>query len=152
VDVYVASDLNGGYAAKPARYQIQVNNPVANQNNTVSVTLGNRGANPANGVKVTLWAAPVNGGVPDWKDGRWQHVGDQPGLNVPPRTAGGVAAQFQWRPPATGNFALLGIATCLGDAANTDPETEFPCALNGAPIVHLVAGDNNLGLVTTMVR
>jgi hypothetical protein len=152
VDVYVASDLNGGYAAKQASYQIQVNNPVANQNNTVSATIGNRGANPANSVKVALWAAQVNGGVPDWKDARWQHVGDQPGLNVPPQTVGGgVVAQFQWNPPAAGNYALLAIATCAGDAANTDPETELPCALNGAPIAHLVAGDNNLGLATTVV-
>lgn len=149
VDVYIASPLNGTYSWQVPAYQIVVNNPVKNVANPVQVTVGNRGANAGVATNVALWAARANAGIPDWLDAKWQKVDDQT-LTIPARSAG-VAAQLNWTPNHNGPYALLAIASCEEDRANTLPATEFPCAVNGSPIPQLLVGDNNLGLAETVV-
>jgi hypothetical protein len=51
--------------------------------------------------------------------------------------------------PPTKRLLILAAATCPADPANNDPVTGLPCACATVPtpIVDLVAGDNNLGLL-----
>jgi len=149
VDLYVASDLSGGYAADPATYRIVAPNPVLNHPGNVQVTIGNRGAARENTAKVELWAARKTPDVPDWKQPLWTKVGEQAAV-VPARSPG-VAYTFPWTPDSPGRHALLAIATSEQDRANTLAETGFACALNGAPIRQLVGSDNNLGITEVNV-
>jgi hypothetical protein len=48
--------------------------------------------------------------------------------------------------PSRTRLLFLAIANCPSDPANTDPRTGLPCSLDPAPVIDLVAGDNNLGL------
>jgi hypothetical protein len=145
VDVYVCSDLNGGYAAQPANYQIVADPATKNQASNVTITVGNRGENIAQSVTVKLWAARKNPAVPRWKKpNAWRGLGQQV-INIPARNAG-TAVTVQWTPWTGGNYVLLAEVTCDEDRSNIRDETGLPCALTGAPIAHLVGGDNNLGL------
>ena len=46
----------------------------------------------------------------------------------------------------TTDYFVFAAATCDADRANIDPASGQPCATLGAPLVDLVANDNNLGL------
>ena len=109
------------------------------------VTVRNRGRMGAAGVVVAIWhAAPgANDEAPAWNSGGWTPLGaTQPGAVGPNASAtfGPVSGLPAGRP----RF-ILAAATCPADLANINPATELPCVA-GAPIVDLVAGDNNLGL------
>jgi hypothetical protein len=151
IDVYVASDLNGGYAARGAVYAIAVNNAVANQPNPVTVTVCNRGASQAGDVAIALWAAKA-ASAPDWPAAGWgaNPVAQRLNVVIPGRAGGGsagVPVQLQWTPPSPGKYCLLAEVTCEEDRANTRPETGLACALSPTPVLQIVRGDNNLGLL-----
>ena len=69
---------------------------------------------------------------------------------MPARTSPDAAIPFEPYPlpnaPSGSYLAILAIANCPDDRANTDPYTALPCALDETPLIDLVAGDNNLGL------
>lgn len=150
VDVFIASPLHGGYSWDVPAYDITVNNPRKDVNSTVRVVVGNRGATPAAGTNVALWAARATAGIPDWPDAKWQQV-DSKTLSVAARDPG-TAVNLSWTPGHTGPYALLAIASCEEDRANTVPATGFPCAINGSPIPQLLTGDNNIGLYEATVK
>ncbi len=150
VDVFIASPLGGGYSWDVPAYDITVNNPRKDVSSTVRVVVGNRGANAAAGTNVALWAARANAGIPDWRHPKWQQV-DSKTLIIAARDPG-TPVNLSWTPAHTGAYALLAIASCEEDRANTVPATGYSCAINGSPIPQLLTGDNNIGLYETTVK
>ncbi len=119
----------------------------------VSVRVRNRGQSLATGVVVRVSYVDWPGGQPDpppWDRTTWQALGASAPQSVP---AGGEAGfgPFNGFPTTTGRYLILAEASCPGDLANTDPATGFPCSTQPTPVVHLVAGDNNLGLLLQIV-
>jgi hypothetical protein len=171
VDIYVRGTLDGGYSGVPAEYDIAVIEPKANKPSQVTVEIGNRGTKDAREVKVTLWVASRGSQEPDWKSPgenpaedndtegtRWKRLDlglDDVGRDIPRRNADGTSAvttvSFNWTPGPAGRYVLFAVVTCDDDRAITDSSTWLPCALRGAPVHQLAAGDNNLGFVEVTV-
>jgi hypothetical protein len=117
------------------------------RNNKVKVKVGNRGHLPATGVVVRVsYVKWVAGPPPAWDRTTWTALPASAPKNIP---AGGVVSfgPFTGVPTQIGRYLILAEATCPGDPANTDSvATALPCSTQPTPIMHLVAGDNNLGL------
>jgi hypothetical protein len=121
-------------------------------NNQVLVKVRNRGQSLANGVTVQVWCVewPPNTAPPDWDPYTWTNLGTSAAQAV---LAWPTHPQVQFGPfaglptPPTKRLLILAAATCPADPANNDPVTGLPCATVPTPIVDLVAGDNNLGLL-----
>jgi hypothetical protein len=117
----------------------------------VTVSVGNRGREPASKVVVEIWYArrpQAPAPPPNWdghaKSGKraWTCLG----ATEPKPVAPGATVKFMIeRLPTRGELLVLAVARCEEDPANTEADTGLPCAA-GAPLVDLVAGDNNLGL------
>jgi hypothetical protein len=167
VDIYVRGTLDGGYAGVPAEYDIAVVEPEANKPTKVTVEIANRGTKDARDVKVTLWVSARDSQEPDWKSPgdnpaddsdtkgtRWKRLNDVD-RHIPRRNADGTSAvttvSFDWTPGPAGRYVLFAVVTCDDDRAITDSSTSLPCALRGAPVHQLAAGDNNLGFVEVTV-
>ena len=108
------------------------------------VTVRNRGSQTAAGVIVACWLWPVAGtALPVYTP--WTPDASTP-QDVPP----GGAIEFEFDPvvPPTGttDYFVFAATTCDADRANIDPASGQPCATLGAPLLDLVANDNNLGL------
>jgi hypothetical protein len=124
--------------------------------NGVFVTVGNRGRETALGVTVKVWARPCPGpGVPpEWDPApdAWtpctiassapQDIASDKDASPGPARFG----PFEIPASVPRPLVLFAMATCTDDRANTDPETNLPCARLPVPLADLVAGDNNLGL------
>jgi hypothetical protein len=119
----------------------------------ISVSVGNRGSQPATNVKVSVWwrAWPDGNDPPKWNDPTevWKQCNPQtsPGQNIGP---GAAPAEFDFTfnpPPAGTRYLVLAQATCGDDIANIDPVTALPCSQLPTKLVDLVANDNNLGLI-----
>jgi hypothetical protein len=119
------------------------------------VYVGNRGRNPANGVTVNVFGRewPAAAPPPEWDPtpGAWTTYSALPAQNIP---VGAVARFGPFSPdplapvpPAGARYLVLAQATCVDDPANIDPARGLPCSLQTTPLVDLVAGDNNLGLI-----
>ncbi len=133
----------------------------------VTVNVGNRGFQAANGVVVAVWFILWDGTfpVPPWN--RCAPVGPAP-VNWAPLAppAGGPAAiapgvsrafgPFTGLPVLPGKYLVLAEVNAIGDRANTFNlfpcgsvlygVFDLPCASGNTRLVDLVAGDNNLGL------
>jgi hypothetical protein len=125
-------------------------------NNQVFVEVHNRGQSLANGVTVQVWCVewPPNMDPPDWHPttSTWTDLGTSAAQAVPawPTNPPVRFGPFVGLPtPPTKRLLILAAATCPADPANNDPVTGLPCACATVPtpIVDLVAGDNNLGLL-----
>jgi hypothetical protein len=119
----------------------------------VTVTVGNRGSQPAANVQVSVWwcAWPAASAPPQWGDSGapWTACNPQPSAaqNIAPGTQA-TFGPFAFAPPPAGTrYLVLAQATCPDDRANTDPATLLPCSQMAAPLLDLVANDNNLGLI-----
>jgi hypothetical protein len=119
----------------------------------ISVSVGNRGSQPAANVQVSVWwcAWSMGSPPPQWGDPLtpWTPCNPQPsaGQNIPPGSQV-TFGPFAFAPPPAGTrYLVLAQATCPDDKANTDLSTLLPCSLMPAPLLDLVANDNNLGLV-----
>jgi hypothetical protein len=118
-------------------------------NGDISVTVGNRGTQPANNVTVDVWwhawpaAQPT---LPEW-DASWTQCGS-PGNPLQTINPGDSKTFVFWpAPPQAGNrYLLLARATCADDLANIDAASGLPCSNQPTPLIDLVANDNNLGL------
>jgi hypothetical protein len=125
------------------------------------VTVGNRGAQTATSVTVSVWwhAWAPDTDPPLWDAAQWTASGPQPAQDVlsgQTRTFGGFNL-----PAAPGRYLALAQATCDDDFANTDPlrilpsnvlsGTGLPCSRLATPLPDLVASDNNLGLTVVTV-
>jgi hypothetical protein len=123
------------------------------ENGTIQVNVSNRGQASAAYTTVTVWYAPcdpASGTLPDWNSGDWSQIAEIGPQDVPARTSPSEAVPFGPFPlpnvPSGSCLAILAIASCPDDLANTDPSTALPSALVETPLTDLVAGDNNLGL------
>ena len=115
-------------------------------NDQVFVQVSNRNKSPVTGVvvRVSYVSWPVTDPDPPlWDRTTWQALGASASTNVLGQTTFGP---FNGFPTTTGRYLILAEASCPGDLANTDPATGFPCSTQPTSVVHLVAGDNNLGL------
>ncbi len=122
------------------------------QGNDIRVTVGNRGSQPANDVKVSVWCRewPRNIDPPTWPKANgvdWTPCDSA--VNKGKTIAPGYAetfGPFSLNASAGKRYLVLAQATCADDRANTDTETSLPCSYLETPLIDLVAGDNNLGL------
>jgi hypothetical protein len=110
------------------------------------ITVRNRGTQTATGVVVACWLWPVAAASPaPTYDPPWPAPAS-PAQDVAP----GAAVGFEFDPgvPLTGTkrYFVFAVATCHGDRANIDAASSQPCATLGAPLLDLVANDNNLGV------
>lgn len=115
---------------------------------SITVSVGNRGSQPAPGVVVSVWwiawaaAAPV----PDWNAGGWTVIGPSAAQTIAPGAMANFGP-FPFAPPAGERYLVFAQATSPDDPANSDPSTGLPCSVLDTPLVDLVANDNNLGLL-----
>jgi hypothetical protein len=80
----------------------------------------------------------------------WKKLGPQRLKTVPawPAPAVTFGPYRGLSAPAPGHaLVVVAVATCPGDRANVDRATLLPCSTEPTPIVDLVAGDNNIGLI-----
>jgi hypothetical protein len=125
-------------------------NVIKAQGKHIRVTVGNRGSESAQHVKVNVWWRqwPKGTDAPDWNHGEgWTPC--EPSVGKGRTIAPGASTTFgpfSHVPPRGKRYLVLAQATCGDDPANTDPATYLPCSQLKTPLIDLVAGDNNLGL------
>jgi len=119
----------------------------------ITVKVCNRGQVAADNTTVAVWYAacdPTTETLPAWNSGSWLQIDELGPQLVPAHTSPDTAIPFGPFPlppaPSGSYLAILAIANCPNDRANTDPYTAFPSSLVETPLTDLVAGDNNLGL------
>jgi hypothetical protein len=119
----------------------------------VHVQVRNRGDLDAAGVSVRVWHAKWPNTDPDppaWNTAAWTSLGPRPAKTVPAWPAPAVTfGPFTGlpAPPAGHRLLVVAVATCVADPANADGATLLPCSTEPTPLVDLVAGDNNIGLI-----
>jgi hypothetical protein len=130
----------------PPLWQADQNAIVVSGSN-ISVWVGNRGGEPAMNVEVSVWwrAWPANTAPPNWDPLTWTPCNPQP--SAAQNIAAGAQTSFgpfAFAPPGGTRYLVLAQATCADDKANT---TMLLSSQMPAPLLDLVANDNNLGLV-----
>lgn len=114
----------------------------------VYLKVANRGTAAAKNVQVTVWALAVAHGILR-RPGEDRQIYERK-VQIPPGKS--VNLQFSWKPTVPGAQTLLAEATCEDDRSIMEPKTALPCALEGAPLDQLLAGDNNLGAASVVVK
>ena len=127
--------------------------------NRLTVMVCNRGSNTANGVVVTVYYARWTQGQPPppWnrKSGTWTKALPVAGAPLPTMIAPDDLPEsfgpFKL-PSRVGRYLVLAEVNANEDRANSrndlqNPSDDLPCASGDVPLVDLVAGDNNLGLI-----
>lgn len=120
------------------------------QGNDIRVTVGNRGSQPANDVRVSVWCREWRRDTdpPTWRNGDgWTpcDMAVHKGKTIVPGYAE-TFGPFSLKAHTGKRYLVLAQATCADDRANTDTETSLPCSYLETPLIDLVAGDNNVGL------
>ncbi|MDM0075524.1 hypothetical protein QTH90_14070 [Variovorax sp. J2P1-59] len=118
----------------------------------IDVEVGNRGQLPAMNVRVGVWfaewpaAQPV---PPNWKIGAaaWTPCLPSPSAakNIPAQTSV-VFKDFGFVASPGHRYVILAMAHCLTDPAHI-AMTDHACSYMVTPLVDIVAGDNNMGLL-----
>jgi hypothetical protein len=170
VDVFIddrrpdaaGTDRRGGYVPVSLDWGVTVDPPpwhatraaIRVSDGRVRVEVRNRGALDATGVDVSVWYAQwrmTAPAPPAWNTpNAWKKLGPQRLKTVPAWPAPAVTfGPYRGLPaPAPGHaLVVVAVATCPGDRANVDRATLLPCSTEPTPIVDLVAGDNNMGLI-----
>jgi hypothetical protein len=137
-----------------AQWQADAANGIQIRSGNIFVEVGNRGSQPATNVQVSVWWCgwPTGSPPPQWGDPMtpWTPCNPQPSAsqNIAP---GGqqIFGPFAFAPPAGTPYLVFAQATCPDDKANTDPTAGLACSQLPTPLVDLVAGDNNLGLIVS---
>jgi hypothetical protein len=138
---HATSGPNGAIRVTPAKTTVMVNN---------------RGHLAANNVVVRAWYKKWNGLAgtpPKWNAPGWKFLGASAAQNVPDRT-GAVPVAFDI--PAAfatlaGHYLVVAEASSEDDPANSDAASGLACSSAKTPLIDLIAGDNNLGLVVHKV-
>jgi hypothetical protein len=153
---YVPVSLDWGATVDPPGWHATAT-AIQVDGDQVRVQVRNRGTVDATDVEVSVWYAQwpkTDPQPPPWhptsSPNPWTSLGSQQPKDV--RAWPAPAVTFGPYPglpaPAAGNFlGVIAVATCEGDRANVDSKTLLPCSFGPTPIVDLVAGDNNLGLI-----
>jgi hypothetical protein len=150
-------DLNQSGSTPPPLWQADPTAIVVSGSN-ISVTVRNRGNQPAVNVQVSVWwcAWPGSTNPPKWNDSSvtWTPCTPPagPGQTINPDSGPGPTptdfGPFTFVPPPPGTrYLVLAQATCEDDRANTDPAPALPCSYLPTRLIDLVANDNNLGLI-----
>jgi hypothetical protein len=146
-------DLNQSGSDVPPLWQADQNAIVVSGSN-ISVTVRNRGSQPAVNVQVSVWwcAWPGSTNPPKWNDPlvTWTQCSPptSPGQTVLPDAPPTNFGPYTFVPPLPGTrYLVLAQATCGDDRANTDPASSLPCSQLPTRLIDLVANDNNLGLI-----
>jgi hypothetical protein len=147
---YIPVSLDWGPSAP--QWQADPADGIVVADGNISVTVGNRGSQPAANVQVSVWwcAWPAAAAPPQWGDplALWMPCNPQPsgGQNIAPGAQANFGP-FAFAPPAGARYLVFAQATCPDDRANTDGATLFACSLMPTPLLDLVPNDNNLGLL-----
>jgi len=146
--VPVSLDWDQGQSDKPPAWQADPD-AIAVSDSNIYVKVGNRGNQPADDVKVSVWWRkwPNNTAPPEWYNGLGWTPGS-PSVSVGQTIEPGASVTFgpfSHVPPGE-RYLVLAQATCGDDPANTDSATSLPCSHLKTSLIELVAGDNNLGL------
>jgi hypothetical protein len=147
VPVSLDWDLNQTGADPTPLWQAHPTNGVRVVGGNIYVEVGNRGSQPAANVQVSVWwcAWPLNAAPPNWNPLTWTPCNPQP--SAAQNIAAGAQTSFgpfAFAPPGGARYLVLAQATCADDKANT---TMLLISQMPAPLLDLVANDNNLGLV-----
>ena len=128
-------------------------------NRRLTITVHNRGTSQADNVRVRAWWARWNVGAPPWAPAAWAANANHPiwtelrGPNYQHDIPAGGSHQFPHStdrlPNQAGRYLVLAAALCAEDEPNinADAYPTLPTAVNPTPLMDLVAGDNNLGLI-----
>ncbi len=147
VPVSLEWDPSQGESDEPPEWQA-TDDAINVSGDDISVTVRNRGSEPAENVEVSVWWHEWPDGmaeVPQWNDGYWNAC--TPATVKAASIDKDASAKFNLsHEPPRGRYLVLAQATCNDDRANTDPKTWLPCTQQRTPLVDLVANDNNLGL------
>ena len=125
----------------------------------LTVKVRNRGSNTANGVVVAVYYALWAPGdpPPPWNrtSGTWTEAlpvtGAAPPTTIAPDDLPESFGPFEL-PSRVGRYLVMAEVNANEDRANSrndllSPSDDLPCASGDVPLVDLVAGDNNLGLI-----
>jgi hypothetical protein len=117
----------------------------------IDVEVGNRGQLTAKDVAVSVWAAEWLAGQPppDWKNGGvvWQPCPTSPSpVQDVPTPLPVVFRDFTFAPTPGRRYIVVAMANCLTDRAHITL-TDHACSYTDTPLVDLVSGDNNMGLL-----
>ena len=131
--------------------------------NRLTVMVCNRGSNTANGVVVTAYYARWTPGQPPppWNrtSATWTKALPVTGAHLPTTIAPDDLPEsfgpFKL-PSRVGRYLVMAEVNANEDRANSrndlqNPSDDLPCASGDVPLVDLVAGDNNLGLIVHQV-
>jgi hypothetical protein len=135
---------------RPRRWHAHRHALVVDSGN-IKVRVRNRGQKNAAGVKVSVWYAvwKKNTSPPPWGSPKWKRISSTVAAQTVPAWPH-PAVTFEPFPlpafPSNTRLLILAAADCAADPANINSATGLPCANGPAPIIDLVAGDNNLGL------
>jgi hypothetical protein len=128
-------------------------NAVRVTGNQIWVQVRNRGQMPAANTIVevfyTVWPTSMpDPPLFDPRPTRWASLGPSQPRTVQAWPDPGLSfGPFVLPPRPSGTrLLILAVADCTADPANTNSNAGLPCAQDPAPIIDLVAGDNNLGL------
>src|SRR5262245_34542356 len=122
------------------------------QGNSITVTVGNRGAHRANNVTVRVlfreWPAGTNQPLwepasPSWRECTPDQTAAQ---NIDPKGSASFSFTHGTGGAPAKRYIIFAQATCDDDRANTEQATKLPSSKCKTPLVDLVSGDNNLGL------
>lgn len=114
-------------------------------NGQVEVTVRNRGGSQADDARVRCWVLPAD--QPRDDPSTWIPL--VPSNPQPRPVASGAAVVFRFAAPAAlpaGAYCVKAEASCGGDRSNIDPAGTPVSVTGAAPIVDLIANDNNLAL------
>ena len=149
---YAPVSLDWGVTVDPPRWHA-TETAMYVENHRAHVKVRNRGALDATGVRVGVWYAHWPRTAPHppaWNTSAWTPLPEQGPKTVKAWPAAAVPFGPYGRLPApTPSTAVVVVAaaTCDGDPANVDPSTHLPCSTEPTPVVDVVSGDNNVGLI-----
>jgi hypothetical protein len=152
VPVSLDWDSKQGEADPAPAWQADPKEGIVSFEDGIYVKVGNRGTQTAQNVTVSVWWCPWAAGTlpPLWNDSNsdWQPYGPATtaAQDIEPNEVGCFGPFSLSGSSPTSRYVVLAQATCDDDMANIVPEAELPCGREEAPLVDLVANDNNLGL------
>jgi hypothetical protein len=140
------------FQGTPPRWHAHPQAVAIDNRNRVTVQVRNRGDQPAPGVTVEVWYIRWPNSAanpPPWDRRTWSQLRPSrrqrvPAWPHPGKSFGPFALPGQ---PRGTRLLVMAVAHCEADPANTEQSTGLPCAWGPVPVVDIVAGDNNLGLV-----
>ena len=146
---YMPVQLDWGHLAGEPSWLARAGEIQVGGNQVQQVRVFNRGSQAANGVSVRVFyalAQNVNN-PPAWNTTPWKEIfsTNSGPLSINPGAAAVFGPFTNLQTTPNRRYLVVASASCVDDLSNV--EAPFPVASSKTPIVDLVAGDNNIGLV-----